>query len=104
MFENEVRNDLSRRQVMAGVAGTGFAAPAQADVSLNAFLESVKSRWRASRLPSLRREGQSTDAEIESFYKDNPALFQAPEQANVEYLVLDLDTRMLKGITINEAT
>ena len=28
MFENEVRNDISRRQVMVGVAGTGFAPAA----------------------------------------------------------------------------
>ena len=102
MFENEVRNDLSRRQVMIGVAGTGFAAPAQADVSLNAFLESREVQVARFAAAEFATRVNLTDAEIESFYKDNPALFQAPEQASVEYLVLDLDG-ILKGITINEA-
>ena len=42
-----------------------------------------------------------TDAELEAFYKSNAALFQAPEQANIEYVVLDLDT-VKKGLTVNE--
>ena len=42
-----------------------------------------------------------TDAEIEQFYKDNQALFQAPEQIDVEYLVLDA-SELAKGLTLNE--
>jgi hypothetical protein len=34
-----------------------------------------------------------TPADLEAFYKDNPQLFQAPEQASIEYVVLDLETR-----------
>jgi peptidyl-prolyl cis-trans isomerase D len=81
MFENDVRTDLSRRQVVAGIAGSGFASDgAVADVSLNAFFE--KREVQIARFPRLttRRKINPTDAEIETFYKDNPALFQAPEQ------------------------
>ena len=102
MFENDVRSDVSRRQVMAGVAGSGFASAAQADVSLNAFLEKREvqiARFATAEFASRINPG---DAEIETFYKDNPVLFQAPEQANIEYLVLDLDT-VRKSITVNEA-
>src|SRR6185369_3528030 len=42
-----------------------------------------------------------TDAELEAFYKNNAAMFQAPEQANIEYLVLDLET-VKKGLAVNE--
>ena len=87
MFENEVRNDLSRRQVMIGVAGTGFAAPAQADVSLNAFLESREVQVARFAAAEFATRVNLTDAEIESFYKDNPALFQAPEHAYTRRLL-----------------
>ncbi len=102
MFENEVRSDLSRRQVMVGVAGTGFSPASQADVSLNAFFESRDVQVARFATSEYAAKLNLSDAEIEAFYKDNPALFQAPEQASIEYLVLDLEG-LLKGITINEA-
>ena len=43
-----------------------------------------------------------TDAEIEAYYKDrNAAQFRAPEQATIEYVVLDLEA-LKKGITVPE--
>ena len=102
MFENDVRSDVSRRQVMAGVAGSGFASAVQADVSLNAFFEKREVQIARFATTEFASRINPTDAEIETFYKDNPALFQAPEQANIEYLVLDLDT-VRKSITVNEA-
>jgi len=102
MFENDVRSDVSRRQVMAGVAGSGLASAVQADVSLNAFFEKREVQIARFASAEYATRVNPTDAEIETFYKDNPALFQAPEQANIEYLVLDLDT-VRKSITVNEA-
>ena len=102
MFENDVRSDVSRRQVMAGIAGSGFASAVQADVSLNAFFEKREVQIARFATAEYATRINPTDAEIETFYKDNPALFQAPEQANIEYLVLDLDT-VRKSITVNEA-
>jgi peptidyl-prolyl cis-trans isomerase D len=44
-----------------------------------------------------------TDADIEKFYKDpaHAAQFQAPEQASVEYVVLDVES-LKKGVTVSE--
>jgi peptidyl-prolyl cis-trans isomerase D len=44
-----------------------------------------------------------TDAEIEAYYKNpaNAALFQSPEQASIEYVVLDIET-IMKGISVPE--
>ncbi len=102
MFENDVRSDVSRRQVLAGVAGSGLASALQADVSLNAFFEKREVQIARFATAEYATRVNPTDAEIESFYKENPALFQAPEQANIEYLVLDLDT-VRKSITVNDA-
>jgi peptidyl-prolyl cis-trans isomerase D len=101
MFEANVRADLSRRQVMAGVGGTAFATPAQAGASLDALLE--RREVQVARFPAADYASRvnPSDADIEAFYKSNTALFQAPEQANIEYVVLDVES-LKKGITLNE--
>jgi peptidyl-prolyl cis-trans isomerase D len=43
-----------------------------------------------------------SDADIETYYKDHSAQFQAPEQASVEYLVLDMDAAK-KNISVSDA-
>ena len=101
MFEASVRADLSARQVMGGVGGTSLATATQASLSLNAFFE--KREVQVARFATADYAGRikPTDAELETFYKGNAALFQAPEQAGIEYLVLDLDA-VRKGLAVNE--
>ncbi|NPC56636.1 SurA N-terminal domain-containing protein [Caenimonas soli] len=101
MFEAGVRADVSARQVLAGLGGTTFATPAQAALALNAYFETRE--VQVARFAPAAHAGNvnPTDAEIEAFYKSNAALFQAPEQANIEYTVLDLDS-VKKSITVNE--
>ncbi|MGH6625718.1 MAG: SurA N-terminal domain-containing protein [Burkholderiaceae bacterium] len=101
MFEASVRADLSARQVLAGVAGTGFATAAQADVSLNAFFEKRDVQVARFSAAEFAAKLSPTDAELETYYRDRQALFQAPEQASIEYLVLDLET-VRNSIVVNE--
>ena len=101
MFEARVRADLSARQVLTGLGGTSFAAPALASVALNAFFEKREVQVARFAAADYASRVSPTDAELEAFYKNNGALFQAPEQASIEYLVLDLDT-IKKGLTVNE--
>ena len=102
MFEARVRNDLSTRQVLQGVAGTGLLSAALADVSLAAFLERREVQIARFEPQAFAAQVQPTDAEIENHYKSNAPLFQAPEQASIEYVVLDLDA-VKKGIAVSEA-
>jgi peptidyl-prolyl cis-trans isomerase D len=101
-LEARVRRDLSVRQVEAGVVGTGFAAAAVADVALNAFFEKREVQFANFKTADFSAKVNPTEAELEAFYKANLVLFQAPEQANIEYLVLDLDA-VKKSIALNEA-
>ena len=101
-FEARVRRDLSVRQVEAGLTQTGFAATAVADVALNAFFERREVQVLNFLSADFASRVNPTDAELETFYKANQALFQAPEQASIEYVVLDLES-VKKSITINEA-
>ncbi len=101
MFENEVRTDLSRRQVVAGVMGSGVASSAVASVSLNALFE--RREVQVARFSTMEYSSKIklTDDDVDAYYKANPAKFQAPESASIEYLVLDVDA-LRKGITISD--
>ncbi|MGH8821397.1 MAG: SurA N-terminal domain-containing protein [Rhodoferax sp.] len=100
MFEAGVRSDLSTRQVMEGVTGTSFATSAQTDVALNAFLEKREVQVARFDTADFAPKVTLTDADLEAYYKANQALFQAPEQASIEYVVLDLDT-VENSMTLN---
>jgi peptidyl-prolyl cis-trans isomerase D len=101
MFEAGVRADLSARQVLAAISESAFATPAQAAVSLDALLEKRQVQVARFAAVDYASRVKPTDAELEAFYKANTGLFQAPEQANIEYVVLDADA-VTKSIPLNE--
>ncbi len=102
MFEANVRAELSSRQVLVGIAGSGFSANTAADIALNAYFEKREIQVAGFSTTEYAAKLNPTDAELEQFYKANESLFQAPEQANIEYVLLDVET-IKKGITVNEA-
>jgi len=102
MFEANVRADLSKRQVLAGVAESGFSSNLVADLTLNAYFEKREIQIARFNTTDYAVKLNASDAELEQFYKANEILFQAPEQASVEFVVLDLET-VKKGVTVNEA-
>ena len=101
-FEARVRKDLSVSQVDSGITGSGFASAAQAGVALNAFFEKRDIQFVRLAPADFAAKVSPTDAEIETFYKDNQALFKAPESATIEYVVLDIES-IKKNIAVNEA-
>jgi peptidyl-prolyl cis-trans isomerase D len=102
MFEARVRADLSMRQVLRGIEGSGFTSPTLAQVSLNAFFEQREVRVVQFPASEFVARVNLSDSDIETFYNANPQLFQAPEQADIEYLVLDAAS-LEKGVALNEA-
>lgn len=102
-FARRLRQDLSVNQVLLGVSGTGIVSNGAADQTLDAFFqqrEVVLQRFDAA---GYAARVQPTDADLEAYYKDptHAAQFQAPEQASIEYVVLDLDA-MGQQVSINE--
>ncbi len=100
MFEARVRSDISARQVLAGIGASGLTTPAVADTSLNAFFERREVQVARFNTADFAAKVTATDSQLEQYYKDNPAFFQAPEQANIEYVVLDIEA-VRKTITPN---
>jgi len=101
-FEANVRADLSNRQVLAGVSDSGFPAGSASDLALNAYFEKREIQLARFNAADYAAKLSPAEADIEQFYKANEKLFQAPEQASIEYVVLDLDA-VKKGIVVNEA-
>lgn len=102
MFEASVRTDLSTRQVLMGVMGSGFSANVAADTALNAYFEKRDIQIARFATADYAAKLVPTDADLEQFYAANAGLFQAPEQANIEYVLFDVET-VKKGIVVAEA-
>ncbi|HET8747494.1 MAG TPA: SurA N-terminal domain-containing protein [Ramlibacter sp.] len=102
MFENQMRNDIALRQVIGGVVQSGFTPPGQAAVALGSYFERREAQLARFNAADYKAKVQPTEDELQAFYKQNPQLFQSPEQASIEYVVLDLAS-VQKGVTVNEA-
>lgn len=102
MFESGLRAELARRQMLQIVGASGFIAPAVSKAMGDAYFESREIQWQRLSPRAFESRVKVTDAEVEQFYNANKALFQSTEQADVEYVVLDLDA-VARGITLNEA-
>jgi peptidyl-prolyl cis-trans isomerase D len=98
-FEARVRQDLSAQQVLAGVSGTGLKASALVDQTLATYFERREVQVQGFTTAEYAAKATPTEEQLEQFYKSNPQLFQAPESASIEYLVLDLEAAK-KGITL----
>jgi peptidyl-prolyl cis-trans isomerase D len=102
MFELQVRQDLSQRQVSQGVVASAFATPASARASLQAFFERREVQLARFDTAAYQDKVQVDDAEVAAYYNANPAQFQAEEEADVEYLVLNLDS-VAQGLVVSDA-
>jgi peptidyl-prolyl cis-trans isomerase D len=102
MYDEQVRTNLIRRQVLTGISGSTLLAAAPAQVALGAYFEKREVQVARFDAAEFAAKITPTDADIEAYYQANPQQFQAPEQASIEYLVLDLES-VKKGIAVNEA-
>lgn len=101
-LEARIRQDLSLRQVESGLSTSAFAPKAVADMALNAFFERRDVQFVRFSPADFVGKVQTSDADVESFYKANSAVFQTPETADVQYLVFDLEA-VKKSISVPEA-
>ncbi|MBS0339655.1 MAG: SurA N-terminal domain-containing protein [Proteobacteria bacterium] len=101
-YEAAVRGEMATQQVMLGVHAGAFVSKAQADATVNAFYEKREVQMARFKPEDFASKVSVSDAEMESYYKEHVAQFQAPEEASIQYVVLDMDS-VKKGISVNEA-
>ncbi len=100
-FEANVRRDLSVAQVLGGVAQTAFSTDAQFKQAMDALYQRREIQVARFNPQDFAGKVAPADTDLEAFYKARAASFQQPEEATVEYLVLDLDA-VRAGITLSE--
>lgn len=92
MFAQRLRGDLSMRQVMDGIGATGVSTAVPAAKAFDAFLQQREVRLQRFSASEQVAKVNPSDAELQAYYADpaNAERYRAPEQADVEVVVLDL--------------
>jgi len=101
-YEAAMRADLATQQVLLGISGTAFTPPALAAATINAFYDRREIQIARFTPEGFASKVTVSDADVEAYYKAHTAQFQSPEQASIEYLVLDIEAAK-KNISVNEA-
>ncbi len=101
-YENSLRQDLAQRQVLAGISASSLLPAALAQPALAAWFERREVQIARFVPADFVAKVQVGDADVESYYQANLARFQTPEQADIEYLVLDLDA-VARRLTVSDA-
>ena len=101
MFEMQVRADLSNRQVIQGVQASAYATSAQTQTALNAFMQRREVQILNFPVADYLNKVSVSDADLQGYYDKNKAKYQSMEMADIEYIVLDIDT-LRQSVTLNE--
>ena len=101
-FAERLRQDIGRRQVLLGLQASSIAPTTATASALDAMYQQRDVQVVRFDTKDFAAKVAPTDAEVDAFYKDpaHAAQFRAPDEATVEYVVLDLDS-LKKGITVS---
>src|SRR5262245_42656465 len=99
MFVEQLRQELAMQQVLRGVSGSGVAPAGVAGSALDALFQRRTIAYQRFDAKAYAAKVTPSDADLEAFHKAHEAEFTAPEQATIDYVVLDLDA-VKKGITL----
>ena len=91
MFDQRLRQDFAMQQVLAGITQTPLAPASIAAAAIDPLLQRREVQLQRFDPAAYRARVAPTDAEVEAHYKADEARFQAPEQAVIEYVVLDIE-------------
>ena len=101
MFAARLRQDMAVQQVQGGITGSVLTPATNVAQALDALLQRREIRAARFEVKDYVAKVAPTDADIEAFYKSHESDFRAPEQASIDYVVLDLAT-IKKGIAVPE--
>jgi peptidyl-prolyl cis-trans isomerase D len=93
---------MAIRQVEAGLSQTGFASKASAALISQAFYQRREVQLVKFEPKDFANKVNLTDADLEAYYQSQQSAYSLPEQAQVEYVVLDLEA-VKKSIALPEA-
>ncbi|MBK1613181.1 peptidylprolyl isomerase [Rubrivivax gelatinosus] len=100
-FEQQLRQEFGMQQVLGAVAQSSFTPPAVAATSLDALLQRRAVQIQRFDANAYRAQVTPADADLQAYYEAHAADFRAPEQAKIEYVVLDL-AALAKDVAVPE--
>ena len=101
VFAERLRQELAMRQVLQGIAGSVVAPVAVVDPAIDAVFQRRQVQLQRFDPKDYRSKLNPTEAEIEAYYKAHEPQYRAPEQATIEYVVLDAQA-LKAGISVPE--
>ena len=100
-FASQLRGDFAMRQVMAVAGGTAWVSKASVGASLNAWLQRRELQYDLLEPKNFASKLQPSQSDLETYLKEHEGAFKLPEQALIEYVVLDLAS-LKKSVVVPE--
>lgn len=102
-FEQAIRQDLGMQQVLAGVGDSAFGPLSTTTTALDALFQRREVRIARFEPSAYASQVQPTEADLKGFYDDpvKGARFEAPEQVDAEYVVLDVES-LKAGVKVTD--
>jgi peptidyl-prolyl cis-trans isomerase D len=102
MFDQRLRQGYAVQQVLAGITQTLPTPAAAASAAFDALLQ--RREVQLQRFEPAAYSGQINpgDADLQAYYKAHESEFKAPDQARIEYVVLDIDS-LSKATAVTDA-
>lgn len=93
MLKQRLSKQLALQQVTQGVEASAFGGSAAAKLAFDALLQQREVQVQRFDPKDFAAKLSPTDADLDAFYKEpaNASQFQLPEQAQIQYVVLDLE-------------
>lgn len=101
MFEIQMRADISNRQVIQGVQATAYATLSQTQTAINAFTQRREAQILNFPTSDYLAKVSISDADLQSYFDKNGPKFQSAESADIEYVVLDIET-IRQSVVVND--
>jgi peptidyl-prolyl cis-trans isomerase D len=93
-FLDYVRDTLGRGQAIQGVKTSSLVPAVTTKAGLDAYFDKREIQWQRFDTKDYAGAIQPTDAQVQAWYDDkaHAADFMAPEEAKIDYVVLDIET------------
>ncbi|MDE2277922.1 MAG: SurA N-terminal domain-containing protein, partial [Burkholderiales bacterium] len=102
MFDQRLRQDFGVQQVIAGLTQTVAPPAAAASAAFNAYLQRRVVQVQRYDPAAFRAGINPDDAALQAYYQAHQADFTVPDQARIDYAVLDLDA-LAKAAVVTDA-
>lgn len=102
LFAQQLRTEYGMQQVLAGVARSVVAPAAVAAGALDALLQQREVQVERFDAATFRAKVTPSDADLEAWHKAHESEFRAPEQATIEWVLLE-PAVLARDVTVTEA-